>query len=87
MFRYRQYGMKSANINTFNCNVNNIRNNTLNINNNNNNCTPFAKPLPLSKKNNLNTSTNDSSRSCKMRYAEQVRLYSGKVVIVTPHSS
>lgn len=35
------------------------------------NCTPA---LPLSKINGLSTSTNNSSLSCRMRYAETVRI-------------
>jgi len=40
------------------------------------NCIPA---LPLSKINNLNTSTNNTSISCRMRYAETIRLNSATI--------
>ena len=59
MFKYNQYGMKSYNLNTLNCNSK---------------CRD-ANVIPLSKTSNLVTSTNDTSASCRMKYAQTIRTY------------
>jgi len=57
MFRYKQYGLQSYNLNNLYCN------------------TPCPKPLPLSKTSNLTTSMNDSSGSCRMKYAQFIKTF------------
>lgn len=72
MFKYRQYGMQSSNINSLSCNTlqcnlqNGYANNYLNN---------YVKPLPLSKTTNLTTSTNDSSGSCRIKYAQFIKTF------------
>ena len=70
MFRYKQYGLQSSNINTLGCNAVQCT-----IQNGSGNGADYVKPLPLSKTTNLTTSTNDTSGSCRMKYAQFVKTF------------
>lgn len=63
MFRYKQYGLQSSNLNTLNCNTNQPSN------------SQCANVVPLSKTSNLVTSTNNTSASCRMKYAQTIRTF------------
>ena len=68
MFKYTQYGLKSANSTNCGCNGTNGTNGNGTKGTNSN-------ALPLSKTSGLSTSTNNSRISCRMKYSQTINAY------------